>query len=180
MTSDGEHESEQAGSQPELPVAGSRREPDPAAPGSPEPEAVDHPSVDQPAARSSPWPARLTAIASPSYEWVMRPRVRLSLTGGLLLLIGVLLMSNSVWTLPLVVVGALMIAIAWIGHRLEGRFTIEWGQGGTELAFRATIKPAQPAHEGLTTLAGAASAPHEPVSAPEPVREQIIDGEAHT
>ncbi len=100
MTSDGEHESAQAGSQPELPVAGSRREPATAAPGSPEPEAVDHPSGDPPAAGSAPWPARLTAIASPSYEWVMQPRVRLSLAGGLLLLTGVLLMSNSVWTLP--------------------------------------------------------------------------------
>jgi hypothetical protein len=91
----------------------------------------------------------------------MQPRVRLSLAGGLLLLTGVLLMSNSVWTLPLVVVGALMIVIAWVGHRLEGRFAIEWGEGGTELAFRATIKPAQPANES-------------------PMREQIIDGEAHT
>jgi hypothetical protein len=107
----------------------------------------------------------------------MQPRVRLSLTGGLVLLTGGLLMTNSVWTLPLVVVGAVMIVIAWIGHRLEGRFAIEWGQGGTELAFRATVKPAQPGH---ATLTGAASAPHELARAGQPEREQTIDGEAHT
>ena len=77
----------------------------------------------------------------------MRPRVRLTLTGALLLLVGGLIATNTVWTLPLVVVGALMVAVAWIGHRLEGRFAVEWGETGTQLAFKATIKAAQPTSE---------------------------------
>jgi hypothetical protein len=125
------------------------------------------------------WPARLTAAVATSYEWVTRPRVRLSLTGAILLLIGALLTTNSVWTLPLVIVGALMVVIAWIGHRLEGRFAIEWGQTGTQLAFRATIKTGRPAEEA--PLRGSSDSPklartHE--LEPEPA--QIIDGEAHT
>ena len=40
-----------------------------------------------------------------------------------------------------------MVAVAWIGHRLEGRFAVEWGETGTQLAFKATIKAAQPTSE---------------------------------
>jgi len=65
----------------------------------------------------------------------------------LLLVIGALIISNSVWTLPLVIGGALMVAIAWIGHRLDGRLVVEWGEAGTELAFRATVKAAHPVPE---------------------------------
>jgi hypothetical protein len=125
------------------------------------------------------WPARLTAAIASSSEWVTRPRVRLALTGAILLLIGALLTTNSVWTLPLVIVGALMVVIAWIGHRLEGRFAIEWGQAGTQLAFRATVKTARPAEEaplrgssGSTKLATTHELDLEAA--------QIIDGEAHT
>ncbi len=71
--------------------------------------------------------------------------------------------ARSVWTFPLVIVGALMVAIAWIGHRLEGRFAVEWGQTGTQLAFRATIKAADRGHDAAM-----------------PAAVQTIDGEAHT
>ena len=99
----------------------------------------------------------LTSAAASFHAWLMRPRVRLTLTGVVLLLIGVLIATNTVWTLPLVIVGALMVAVAWIGHRLEGRFAVEWGEAGTQLAFNATIKAPQPTSE-MPALAPAATA----------------------
>ena len=111
----------------------------------------------------------------------MRPRVRLTLTGALLLLVGGLIATNTVWTLPLVIVGALMVAVAWIGHRLEGRFAVEWGETGTQLAFKATIKAAQPTSE-IPALAAAPPAgparsrPAELARTPD----DVIEGEAHT
>ncbi len=111
----------------------------------------------------------------------MRPRVRLTLTGALLLLVGGLIATNTVWTLPLVIVGALMVAVAWIGHRLEGRFAVEWGETGTQLAFKATIKAAQPTSD---TPALAAASPAGPAAAGlgELARtpDDVIEGEAHT
>ena len=109
----------------------------------------------------------------------MRPRVRLSVIGVTLLLVGGLIMANSVWTLPLVVAGALMVAVAWIGRRLEGRFAVEWGERGTQLAFNATIKAPPPAPDvaALDQAAEAGSAPPaEPATGPA----DVIEGEAHT
>jgi hypothetical protein len=105
----------------------------------------------------------------------MRPRVRLSVTGMALLLVGVLLMANSVWTLPLVIGGSLMVVIAWIGHRLEGRFAVEWGHTGTELAFRATIKPPQQPYDRALRIS-----PVSPELLAAPEVSDIIEGEAHT
>ncbi len=163
MDSERAHEPEQPGAAPEAPA------PEVAAPTEAAPAAratktpAPHvPAPEAPATQPSEWPAQLAALASSTSGWLQQPRVRLALTGVLLLVIGGLLMTSSVWTLPLVIVGALMVAIAWIGHRLEGRFAVEWGQTGTQLAFRATIKAA---HVGDATV---------------PAAVQTIDGEAHT
>ncbi len=88
-------------------------------------------------------------------------------------------MANSVWTLPLVVVGALMVAIAWIGRRLDGRFAVEWGEGGTQLEFRAKIKSPAPARHADP---GASPRDHELTGGPDPGpgQPEIIEGEAHT
>jgi hypothetical protein len=110
----------------------------------------------------------------------MRPRVRLTVTGALLLLVGGLIATNTVWTLPLVIVGALMVAVAWIGHRLEGRFAVEWGEAGTQLAFNATIKAPQPT---LDAPALAPASSHKPTPAPAELAGtlgDVIEGEAHT
>jgi hypothetical protein len=156
MDSERAHEPEEPGSTPEAPA------PEAPAPETPTPEVPAAAAPAAPAPHPSEWPAQLAALASSASDWLKQPRVRLSLTGVLLLLIGGLLMTSSVWTLPLVIVGALMVAIAWIGHRLEGRFAVEWGRSGTQLAFRATIKAA---HVGDTMV---------------PAAVQTIDGEAHT
>jgi hypothetical protein len=119
------------------------------------------------------WPDRLAEASGQLYAWLMRPRVRVSVIGVTLLLVGGLMMTNSVWTLPLVVVGALMVAVAWIGHRLEGHFAVEWGEAGTQLAFNATVKPPQRSPEAPALEPGSATT--------EPSGEaSVIEGEAHT
>ena len=138
------------------------------------------PSGAPAADRAAPdWPERIAALAATFHAWLMRPRVRLSVIGVTLLLVGGLIMANSVWTLPLVVAGALMVAVAWIGRRLEGRFAVEWGQGGTQLAFNATIKAPPPAPDVLALDPAAApgsAPPAEPATRPS----DVIEGEAHT
>jgi hypothetical protein len=145
--------------------------------------AAESSAVSEPRPQPASWRADLTAVATESYNWLLRPRVRLSLTGVLLLLIGGVFISNSVWTLPLVIVGALMVVTAWIGHRLEGRFVIEWGDTGAELGFRATVKAAQPTlHASPVTAAGqqrSTLASHRGAKA-EPATLDVIEGEAHT
>jgi hypothetical protein len=94
-------------------------------------------------------------------------------------LLGGLVLTNSVWTLPLVLVGALMVAVAWIGHRLEGRFVVEWGDGGTQLAFRARIGPAQVPPSALPRTSSSSQTPLGS-EAPDREPQQIIEGEAHT
>lgn len=120
------------------------------------------------------WRAELRVGAGAAHAWLMRPRVRLTLVGVVLLMTGALVLTNSVWTLPLVIIGAMMVGTAWIGHRLEGRFAIEWGQSGTQLAFRATIKAARQAVTAPALGAGDAGA-----DALAPAAD-IIEGEAHT
>lgn len=138
-----------------------------------DPSAGSHPSHE--------WPERVSQAARYTGQWVARPRVRLCLTGALLLVIGGLFVTNSVWTLPIVVVGALMVVVAWIGHRLEGRFAIEWGETGTEFAFRATIKAAASAHDEHAAPALSADEPPPPgLESPARFDDGIIEGEAHT
>jgi hypothetical protein len=143
-----------------------------AAPGEPEPQPPPGP-------KTPPWYEHVPALAESFYAWLSRPRVRLTVTGGILLLLGGLVLTNSVWTLPLVLVGALMVAVAWIGHRLEGRFAVEWGEGGTQLAFRARIRPAQGPSSALPRTSSSSQTPLGS-GAPESEPEQIIEGEAHT
>jgi hypothetical protein len=108
-----------------------------------------------------------------------RPRLRLIAAGALLLLIGGLLVPNSVWTLPVVIIGALMVAIGWVGGRLDGRFAVEWGKSGTQLEFRARI--AAPSHE-RPSLARPASRFPAPAGISGPTTEdpEIIEATAHT
>jgi hypothetical protein len=110
-------------------------------------------------------------------DWLIarlaRPRVRLALLAGALLLTGALVLGNSVWTLPLVIAGALMALVAWIGPRLRGQLVLEWGAEGTQVQFRAQIAPASPAQ--------AARAPEERgAQRPEHTPGEVVEGEAHT
>jgi hypothetical protein len=108
-------------------------------PGGPE-TAASQPAV----AKHVAWQARLSSLVGRLGDHLRSPRTRLCVIGVILLLAGVLWITSSVWTLPLIVVGIVMIVIAWVGSRLDGRFAVEWGKGGTQLEFRAQIKPPAP------------------------------------
>lgn len=101
-----------------------------------------------------------------------RPRIRLGLIGVLLVILGALKVIGSMWAVPVIIVGIVMVVIAWVGSRLEGRFAIEWGEEGTQFEMRARLAPYQaeepePASSSLETA---------------DVRGQLeaIEGEAHT
>jgi hypothetical protein len=134
------------------------------------------PQPPQPTERSA-WPGQVERLGKPFYEWVRRPRVTLCLV-GILLAFGGLLMTNSVWTLPLVIIGAVMVVVAWVGHRLEGRVAVEWGRSGTELAIRATVKPAR--HVSGTAIATSDTQQPAPAPATGDQHDEVIEGEAHT
>jgi hypothetical protein len=159
--------------------AGLEPEPEAKTEAAPAPERAAEALAPAPPPQTPPWWEHIPALAESFHAWLCRPRVRLTVTGGTLLLLGGLVLTNSVWTLPLVLVGALMVAVAWIGHRLEGRFEVEWGEAGTQLAFRARIGPA---HVPPSALPRTSSSSQTPLgSGPaESEPEQIIEGEAHT
>jgi hypothetical protein len=97
---------------------------------------------------------------------------RLAGTGVILLVVAAVLLPNSVWTLPLVIVGVLMVLVAWIGSRLNGHCLIKWGESGTQVDFHAELTSARQrqAPSRRPTIA-AVAAPADP---------GVIDGEAHT
>jgi hypothetical protein len=147
-----------------------------------EPEAAPAPAAAPAATKTPPtWPRGMLAAAAAFYEWLGRPRVRLAGTGVLLLFVGGLVLTNSVWTLPLVLIGSVMVVIAWIGPRLDGRFAVEWGHAGTQLAFRAKIRAAEPHRSHLLQ---SSSTSHELVRTythpPDPPKPEIVDGHAET
>ena len=122
-----------------------------------------------------PWLDRIGAAMSRLGTELSRPPVRLAATGVLLLVIALVLVPSSVWTLPLVIVGALMVLIAWIGSRLHGHVRVEWGETGAQVHFHAQVASAgarqgRPGAERRPAIA----------AVPEPGNAGIIDGEAHT
>lgn len=122
---------------------------------------------------SADWPARLEAAAASFQSWLRRPRVRLCVVGLLLLSAGTLVVTSSMWTLPLVIGGALMVLVAWVGPRLDGQVALEWGAGGTRLRFRAEIKPS-----AADTLAPSSAQDTATGSGLDDA--EIVEGEAHT
>jgi hypothetical protein len=148
--------------------------------GHPEAEAQAEPTPPPVAVQKpSPWGDWLRAAASWCSERLSRPPLRLIVTGVILLLTGGLLVPNSVWTLPALIIGAVMVAIGWLGGRLDGRFAVEWGQSGTQLEFRARI--AAPAHSP-PSLPRTSSHSRADTGIPEPMPQdpEIIEAEAHT
>ena len=137
-------------------------------------------------AKHSAWHARLSSFAGWLGGHLRSPRTRLCVIGVILLLAGVLWITNSVWTLPLIVVGIVMVVIAWVGSRLDGRFAVEWGEGGTQLEFRAQIKPPPPvAHPVRLSPIPSAVPSAQPSQLRTAARSElddgsVIEGEGHT
>jgi hypothetical protein len=138
-----------------------------------------------PTTKRAHWHDRLVSFAGWLGGYLRSPRSRLCVVGVAVLLSGLLWITSSMWTLPLIVVGIVMIAIAWVGSRLDGRFAVEWGQGGTQVEFRAQIKPpppvAHPVRLSAIPSSVASAQPH--LRAParsEPENNDVIEGEGHT
>ncbi len=131
------------------------------------------------------WQRRAASVGSWLTAQLRRPRTRLAVIGLILLLLAVLDVVSSVWTLPLVIVGAVMVLVAWIGSRLDGRFAVEWGEAGTQLEFRAQIKappaPPQRVPSGLAPASRPARVPAVRIPTLAELDEgDVIEGEGHT
>ncbi len=138
------------------------------------------------AAKHMTWQARLSNLAGLLGGHLRSPRTRLCVIGVILLLAGVLWITNSVWTLPLIVVGIVMVVIAWVGSRLDGRFAVEWGTGGTQLEFRAQIKSPPPVAHPVRLSPIPSAVPSAQLSQrrtqarSELDNGEVIEGEGHT
>ncbi len=156
----------------------SPEDPAPAAPAAPTPPPPAKPAV---------WQKRLSSLAGWLGDHLRSPRTRLGVVGVILLLAGVVWITNSVWTLPLIIVGIVMVIVAWVGSRLDGRFAIEWGEGGTQVEFRAQIKAPPPVTQPvrLSPIPSASHAAQQfqqlrPRARPEFDDGDVIEGEGHT
>ncbi|MGH2868446.1 MAG: hypothetical protein ACRDNK_12885 [Solirubrobacteraceae bacterium] len=131
------------------------------------------------------WQRRAAGVGGWLTAQLHRPRTRLAVIGVILLLLAVLDVVSSVWTLPLVIGGAVMVLVAWIGSRLDGRFAIEWGESGTQVEFRAQIKapPAPPrrVRSGLAPAPAPAGVPAVRIPTLAELDDgDVIEGEGHT
>jgi hypothetical protein len=161
--------------------AGDPSPPAAAAP-TPAPASASAPQAP-PATTHSAWQERLSRLAGWLGGYLRSPRTRLGVVGVILLLAGVVWITNSVWTLPLIVVGIIMVVIAWVGSRLDGRFAIEWGHGGTQVEFRAQIKAPPPVTQPVRLSPIPSSS--RPAHLRTPARSEfddgdVIEGEGHT
>ncbi len=123
------------------------------------------------------WLRETIAAGRAAAQWLAQPQPRTALVGVVLLLTGAVIADGSVWTLPLVIVGTVMIVVAWIGRRLGGHVGLTWGEHGAEIAVRARISPAF-ASEATARPAIAAHEAVVPDARPEP--DDVIEGQAHT
>jgi hypothetical protein len=139
--------------------------------------------------------ASLVALLERLGRWTVallaRPRVRTVLVGVVLIIIGAFFIEHSVWTFPIVIVGILMVVVAWVGNRLEGRFAVEWSEAGTGFEMRARFKSATPllsapplpapAHTvSTTTVTTTRPAAVTEIPDADTVDDDTIEGEAHT
>lgn len=96
-------------------------------------------SAESGAARMAPHLER--GLRSLARELNERRGLRVSLLGGLMIFIALILGMNSALTIPFVAVGCVMIAAGALGPRLNGRIAVEWGASGTVIELRTEITP---------------------------------------
>ena len=71
-----------------------------------------------------------------------RRGLRLTLAGLALLVLAVYLGGGSALTVPLFIVGGMLIAGGLLGPRLSGRLVVEWGPQGTTIDFHTDVASA--------------------------------------
>ncbi len=109
----------------------------------------------------SPLVETLERLARWTVALLARPRARTVVVGVGLILVGALWVTHSFWTFPIVLVGILMVIVAWVGSRLEGRFAVEWNEAGAGFELRARFRAAHapPAGPALAAPRGTTSRP---------------------
>lgn len=151
----------------------------------------EHPPVDPVLPTQQPQTSQVGAAAWKLTErvarWVShqlsRARARTLVVGVVLILVVVLFAGHSFWTAPLVVLGILMIIVAWVGNRLEGRFAVEWSEFGTGIEMHARFRSAHvpaPALESATTPGVMLRSGPGTLAEADADEADVIDGEAHT
>lgn len=66
---------------------------------------------------------------------------RVAVIGVVLVIVGLQLGNDSAWTVPVLVVGAVLILAGALGTRLSGKLAIEWGEDGASFEMRARVAP---------------------------------------
>jgi hypothetical protein len=148
--------------------------PPPAEPFTPASETPTEPLAAAPR-RDSLGTAALNALR----EFGSRGPVRLGLVGLLLLVLG--LTGHSVWAVPALIVGLVMVVVAWAGPRLSGRVVLDWGESGFQVEMKAAVRSTRHhfvTHEHPETLP--APIPLNPRPAPAPKPKVEIDADELT
>jgi hypothetical protein len=115
--------------------------------------------------------ARVERILAAAWrELCLRRGLRVTLVGLALLVFAVYLGGGSALTVPLLIIGGILIAAGLLGPRLSGRLVVEWGPRGTTIDFHTDV--ASPAHAEAPPAAAMIDRPAAPP--------QVIEGRGET
>ena len=99
-----------------------------------------------------------------------RRALRVTLAGIALVVFALYLGGGSALTVPLLVIGCVLVLAGLFGPRLSGRLVVEWGPQGTRIDFHTDVASAPPAEP-----VAAPTALERPAAAP-----QVIEARGET
>jgi hypothetical protein len=98
--------------------------------------------------------AQVERILSAAWRELRERRgLRATLVGLALLLFALYLGGGSALTVPLFIVGGILIAAGVLGPRLSGRLVVEWGPQGTMIDFHTDVASAPSAEPAQAAIA---------------------------
>lgn len=125
-----------------------------------------------------------------------RRGLRVALAGAVVLLVALRLGTDSALSVPLLIVGLVMVTVGAMGPRLRGRFSLEFGPDGTSIEVQTHIAapgktaapvPALPVAPERPRIALVHPAPAAPVAAepspeqePAPADAVVVEGHGET
>jgi hypothetical protein len=136
---------------------------------------------------SNPLPmnkASLERVLSAAWrELHARRGLRVTLAGIALLLFGLYLGGGSALTVPLIVIGGVLVLAGVLGPRLSGRLIVEWGPAGTTIDFHTDVaapSQAEPVTQpAVAAIAQGGAAPPQVAAGPAGPP-QVIEGRGET
>jgi hypothetical protein len=164
-----------ADAEPSLPPR-SEAEPEP----EPEPGAEAKSPPPSPAEPAGPTPMERAGhgVVSAIGDLWSRRGVEATIGGVLALAAAIWLGGGSALTVPLVVLGLVLLLVGILGRRLRGRVALEWGPGGASFDFTAAIAP-----PGRTVVPDAPSRAAAALPAPdadEPEDAEVVESTGET